>query len=164
MILQNTDLESGEIIDQKPYETDEHKAIKNEVAKQIAYVNRTLKDEKGQLAKLDGDMLSMVLIELTSYYQYLYSWIADERLHVSDIKSAYDIKFAKEYVRLKQEGNTNETARHLSKIHCEQDDQEINSYKHGLDVIVSWEKSIARYIDAVRSQLSYLKFDGQFSN
>lgn len=159
MILEDTDLETGEIIDQKPYETDEHRAIKNEVAKQIAYVNRTLKDEEGQIAKLDGNTLSLVLMELTAYYQYLYNWISNQRLYVSDLKSAYEIKFAKEYVRLKDQGKTNETSRMMCKLHCQEDDKEINRQKHGLDVVITWEKSIARYIDAVRSQMAWIKFE-----
>lgn len=68
MIKDNIDLSSGEVIEVKPYETEKHLSIKTEIAKQIDYVNRTLKDEGGELTRLDGDTLSMVLMELTSYY------------------------------------------------------------------------------------------------
>lgn len=165
MIHEGVNLETGEVIAIKPYETEEHKEIKKEVAQQIAYVHKTLKDDEnpGQLARLDGDTLSMVLMELTAYYEYLHSWLANEKLHLSDLKSTYEIKFANEYITLKDRGTTNETARMKAKLACQQEAEDINRYKHGIDVITAWGKSIARYHDSVRSQLSWEKTMGGMS-
>lgn len=164
MIRDGLDVTTGEVITVKPYETERHLSIKKEVAKQIDYVNRTLKNDDGKIAKLDGDTLSMVLMEITAYYDWLYNWIAVERLHVDDMKTAFEIKFSQEYLKSKQEGQTNETARHLARIACKEDDEELNRQKYGLNVVTAWEKAIAKYIDSTRSQLSYLKFSGQFQN
>lgn len=80
------------------------------------------------------------------------------------MKTAYEIKFSKEYLLRKDEGMTNETAKHNARLSCQTDDEELNKHKYGINVVTAWEKSIARYIDAVRSQLSYLKFNGQFQD
>lgn len=164
MIKDNINLNTGEVITTKPYETEDHLSIKTEISKQIKYVNGTLKDEKGQLARLDGDTLSLVLLELVAYYQYLTAWLADEKLHLADMRTAIELKFAQRYCDLKAtKGETNETSRMKSKIYCSKDEDEYNLYRHGYDVIDAWKKSIGRYHDSVRSQLSWEKQIGGMS-
>lgn len=150
--------ETGEVV--KSYETPEHKNIKVIIEQQVKYVHDTLKEKNDpdKFAKLSPDSLSMVLMELTAMYESLSKWLADEKLHVADLKTARQIKFANHYCVLKaKRGETNETSRMKAQIHCQEYDEEINMYKHGYDVIEAWKKSIARYHDAVRSQLSYEK-------
>lgn len=156
-VPENVDPETGEIL--KPYQTRSHLDIKNIVARQIKYVHETLKDESDpdKFARLHPDTLSMVLLELTAMYESLSKWLADEKLHIADLKTFLELKFSGRYCLLKSKGETNETARMKSKQFCSEDELEVNRYKHGYDVIESWKKTIARYHDAVRSQLSYEK-------
>lgn len=157
MIMDGINKETGEIV--KPYETPEHLNIKKIIETQVKYVNSTIRDESGEkIARLDGDTLSMVLMELTAMYESLSSWLAHEKLHVADLKSALEIKFAQEYIKQKQiQAETNETARMKAKIICQADQELLDRHKHGWDIIDAWKKSIGRYHDAVRSQLSYEK-------
>lgn len=162
-VPENVDPETGEIL--RPYETKSHLDIKNIVGRQIKYVHETLKDESDpdKFARLSPDVLSMVLMELTAMYESLSKWLADEKLHVADLKTALELKLAEKYCDLKLQGETNETARMKAKIFCSDDDMEFNRFKHGYAVVESWKKSIARYHDAVRSQLSYEKSMGMMS-
>jgi hypothetical protein len=134
--------------------------IKNIVSGQMQYVRENLRDQADldKFARLSGDELSMCLMELTGMYESLSKWLADEKLHLADLKTALELKFSRHYVALKKQGSTNETARvWKQRIHCSEDQKELDQYKHGYDVIESWKKSIGRYADAVRSQLSYEK-------
>lgn len=164
MKIEGIDKETGEIM--KRYELPSHAEIKNEITKQTNFVHRNFRDPKDpdKFARLDGDTLSMVLMELTGMYEYLGKWLADERLHLADMKTEYDIKFANRYCELKAlKSETNETARMKSQLICADDQKEINQHKHGLEIIEAWKKSIGRYHDAVRSQLSYEKSLGNVS-
>jgi hypothetical protein len=153
----NVDPDTGEIL--PPYQTRSHLDIKKIVSGQMKYVTENLRDQTDldKFARLSGDELSMCLMELTGMYESLSKWLADEKLHLADLKTALELKFSHHYVELKKQGSTNETARMEARIHCSDDQKELDLYKHGYDVIESWKKSIGRYADAVRSQLSYEK-------
>lgn len=158
MIMDGIAPDTGEVM--KRYELPAHAEIKNAVNKQFSFIKRNFKDPKDpdKFARLDGDSLSMVLMELTGMYEYLGKWLADEKLHLADMKTAYDIKFANRYCELKAlKSETNETARMKSTLICADDQDEINQHKHGYNIIEAWKKSIGRYHDATRSQLSYEK-------
>lgn len=103
---------TGEIV--KPYETPEHLKIKDVIKQQIEFVNRNIKDARGEkISRLNGDNLSKVLMELTAMYETLSMWLADEKLHIADLKTANELKFANEYVSYKnQEGETSLCGRH----------------------------------------------------
>jgi hypothetical protein len=155
--IDGIDKETGEII--KPYDTKEHKEIMKVIARQVAYVRANIKDDdQEKIAGLSGDGLVEVLMTLTGYYEELGKWLADEKLHMADMRTALDIKFAQEYIKQKQlKSETNETARMKAKIYCAEDQIEVDENKHAVDVIEAWKKAIGRYHDAVRSQLSYEK-------
>lgn len=157
MKIDGIDKETGEII--KPYDTKEHKEIMKVIARQVAYVRGNIKDDdQEKIAGLSGDGLVEVLMTLTGYYEELGKWLADEKLHMADMRTALDIKFAQEYIKQKQlKSETNETARMKAKIYCAEDQIELDENKHAVDVIEAWKKAIGRYHDAVRSQLSYEK-------
>jgi hypothetical protein len=163
MKIDGVNKETGEVV--KPYETPEHLDIKKIIQEQIDYVNSTIRDKNGEkIARLDGDTLSMVLMELTAMYESLSRWLADEKLHIADLKTALELKFADTYCDIKKiNSETNETARMKAKIICGDDQKELDRHKHGWDVIEAWKKSIGRYHDAVRSQLSYEKSLGHMS-
>lgn len=156
-VPENIDPETGEYL--KPYEVKSHLAIKKTVERQLGYINTHLRnpEDPDAFARLSPDVLSNMLLDLAGMYEYLSGWLANEKLHISDLKTAYDLKFAETYVELKEGGETNETARMKAKIECVYDQDEINKFKHGYDVIEAWKKSIGRYHDSVRSQLSYEK-------
>lgn len=157
MKIDGVNKETGEVI--KPYETKEHKEILKVINRQVAYVRANIKDDdQEKIARLSGDALVEVLMTLTGYYEELGKWLADEKLHLADLKSALEIKFAQEYLKTKRiQAETNETARMKAKILCEQDQAELDENKHAVDVIDAWKKAVGRYHDAVRSQLSYEK-------
>lgn len=153
------DKETGEVFD-KVYLMPEHQNIGNVVYKQWKYVHETLRDEKDPdaFARLSGDSLSLLLMELTAMYESLSKWLADEKLHVADLKNALDFKFADTYVKFKnRQSETNETARMQAKMACFDDEDELAQVKHNYDRVEAWKKAIGRYHDAVRSQLSYEK-------
>lgn len=156
-IPDNIDPETGVIL--AAYETPSHLSIKLLVGAQMEYVNETFRDpdDPDKFARLSGDTLSMVLMELTATYESLSKWLADEKLHLADLKTALELKFADEYLRARKLHDTNETSRMKAKLACADDYKELDIYRHGYDVIESWKKSIGRYHDAVRSQLSYEK-------
>ncbi len=155
MIIEGVNKKNGEIL--KPYETPDHLDVKKVLQEQIRYVNANIKDKQGEkISRMSGDVMVDVLMHLTGYYESLSTWLANEKLHISDLKTELDLKFANEYIAYKtQEGETNETARMKSKISCQQEQKMYDLHKHGWDVIEAWKKSIGRYHDAVRSQLSY---------
>lgn len=163
MKIDGVDKKTGEVM--KPYDTPEHLDIKRIIRDQVNYVNKTIKDENGQkIAHLNGDTLSRVLMELTAMYESLSMWLADEKLHLADLKTVYELKFANKYCDLKATvGETNETSRMKAKLDCQDEQKELDLHKHGWDVIEAWKKSIGRYHDAVRSQLSYEKSLSQMS-
>lgn len=165
MKLDGIEKSTGEIM--KRYELSAHAEIKKEITKQVNFIIRNFKDpqDPDKFARLDGDTLSMVLMELTGMYEYLGKWLADEKLHIADMETDYDIKFANRYCELKAlKSETNETARMKSMLICGDDKKEINQHKHGYNIIEAWKKSVGRYHDAVRSQLSYEKHLSFISN
>jgi hypothetical protein len=163
MKIDGVNKETGEVI--KPYETPEHKAIMQVITRQVKYVRANIKDgDEEKLSRLNGDVLVNILMVLTGYYEELGYWLANEKLHIADLKTALDLKFAKEYIAWKnEEKQTNETARMNAKIACENDQRDYDENKHAWDVIEAWKKAIGRYHDAVRSQLSYEKSLSQMS-
>lgn len=157
--IELVDKDTGEIVD-KVYQTSQHQEVARIVLKQWKYVHDTIKDEKDpdMFARLDGDTLSLMLMELTVMYESLSKWLADEKLHVADLKTALDFKFADTYITFKRrKSETNETARMQAKMACTEDEQELNSVKHDFDRVTAWKKAVGRYHDTVRSQLSYTK-------
>jgi hypothetical protein len=161
----NTDKDTGEVFD-KPYQMPKHINYGTEIMKQLKYVRGTLKDpeDPDRFARLSGDTLSMVLMELTAMYESLSKWLADEKLHVADLKTEMDFKFADQYIMYKnRKSETNETARMQAKMACVEDERHLNKTKHTYDKVTAWKKSIGRYHDAVRSQLSYEKSMGTMS-
>ncbi len=157
MILEGLNKETGEII--KRYETKAHNDVMRVITRQVKYVRDNVKDGDVQkIAGKSGDVLVEILMNLTGYYEELGTWLADEKLHLADLKTALDLKKANEYIAVKaEEGETNETARMKAMIACAKDQEELDQNKHAWDVIESWKKAIGRYHDAVRSQLSYEK-------
>lgn len=152
------DEETGEYV--KPYETLWHGRVGQMIMTQQQYVKDTFRDEEDptKLGRLDPDTLSMVLTELTAMYDSLGKWLAAERLHLADLKTAVDIKFAVQYRKAKQAGGeTNETARMLAKIECGDDQKEVDQVKYSFDMVDAWKKSVGRWHDSVRSQLSWEK-------
>lgn len=157
MIMEGINKETGEYV--KPYETPEHNDILKVINRQVAYVRANIKDgEQEKIARLSGDALVQVLMTLTGYYEELGKWLADEKLHLADLKTTLDLKMANAYCDLKKvNSETNETARMKAKIMCGDDQKAIDQNKHAWDVIEAWKKAVGRYHDAVRSQLSYEK-------
>lgn len=157
MILEETNKGTGEIL--KPYETKRHKDVLRVIKRQVEYVRANIKDgDEQKIAGKSGDVLVEILMVLTGYYEELGKWLADEKLHLADLKTALDLKKAEEYVAYKsEEGETNETARMKALMAVGNQQKELDQNKHAWDVIDSWKKAIGRYHDAVRSQLSYEK-------
>lgn len=157
MKIDGVNKETGEVV--KPYETPEHTAIMKVITRQVTYVRTYIKDDEDEkISRHNGDTLVDILMTLTGYYEELSFWLANEKLHVADLKTSLELKFAKEYIEFKsEEKQTNETARMNAKIACENDQKNLDENKHAWDVIEAWKKSIGRYHDAVRSQLSYEK-------
>lgn len=157
MILDGVNKETGEIV--KRYDTPEHAKILHVITRQVKFVRDNIKDgDEQKIDRLNGDGLVKVLMTLTGYYEELGTWLADEKLHIADLKTALDLKKAREYVAIKaEEGETNETARMKALIAVAKDQEELDQNKHASDVIDSWKKAVGRYHDAVRSQLSYEK-------
>lgn len=157
--LSLVDQATGEVMD-KPYLTTQHNGIAKVILEQWRYVHKTLRDEKDPdaFARLSGDVLSMLMIELAGMYESLSKWLADEKLHIADLKTALDFKFADEYIAYKsRRSETNETARMRAKMACNKDEVHLNQVKHDYDRVEVWKKSVGRYHDSVRSQLSYEK-------
>lgn len=157
MRIEGVNKETGEVV--KPYDTPEHLGIMKVITRQVKYVRDNIKDgDEEKISGQSGDVLVNVLMALTGYYEELSYWLANEKLHVADMKTALELKFAKEYIAFKQEEKqTNETARMNAKIACEEDQRAFDENKHAWDVIEAWKKAVGRYHDAVRSQLSYEK-------
>ena len=158
MIINGVDKETGEVL--KPYETKEHLAILTEVNKQVRFVRNNIIDESGNnlLAGKSGDALVEMLLMLAGYYEILGRWVSDERLHVNELKTSLDIKFANTYCDLKKvDSETNETARMKAKVMCQDQQRELDQNKHALEVIEKWRKAIGRYHDSTRSALGYEK-------
>lgn len=157
MKVDYTDKSTGEIL--KPYQSPNHLKIKKVLEEQIKYVRFNIKEgDNEKISRLNGDELSEVLMTLSAYYEYLSTWLAHEKLHLAELKNSLDFKFAEEYLAFKnEEGETNETARMKAKLSCREAQEELDKHKHGSEMITAWFKSIGRYHDAVRSQLSYEK-------
>lgn len=157
MRIESVNKTTGEIV--KPYDTPEHLGIMKVITRQVKFVRDNIKDgDTEKISGQSGDVLVNTLMTLTGYYEELSYWLANEKLHVAELKTALDLKFAAEYIALKkEEGQTNETARMNARIACKEDQEAFDENKHAWDVIEAWKKAIGRYHDAVRSQLSYEK-------
>lgn len=160
----NIDRATGEVME-KAYETSQHQSFGDELKSQYTYVHRTLRDPKDPHAfqRLAPDTLSMLLTELTAYYESVGMWLADEKLRLSDLKLQREWKYNDLYLEQKQrKSETNETARVRAKMACHQDDLDINKATHSYEWVVAWKKALGRWIDTSRSQLSYEKSMTQF--
>lgn len=163
-IPSNVDAESGEIME-KPYLTSQHVTFDKEVVKQWNYIHRIVRNEKDPdaFAKLDGDTLSLLLTELTAYYESAGKWLVDEKLHLNDLKLARQFKFNDLYLSyVHRKSETNGTAKIQAQMLCHTDDQEINDATHIYEKVFAWKKAVGRWIDTSRSQLSYEKSMTQF--
>lgn len=150
----------------KPYETDDHQHYGNKVLKQYQYVRSMVRDpeEPDTFTRLSPDLLSMMLTELTAYYETAAMWLADEKLHLADLKLAREFKFNDTYLMYKQrKSETNETSRVHAKMICHADDEIINKAQHTYDRVTAWRKAVGRWIDTARTQLSYEKTMANFS-
>lgn len=158
MVIDGINKETGEYV--KPYETPEHLAILKTINQQVAFVRNNVMSEDGKnlLSGKGGDTLVEILMILTGYYEVLGTWVSNEKLHVNELKSALEIKFANAYCDLKAvTSETNETARMKAKVMCQKQQEELDKNKHALDVIEKWGKAIGRYHDSTRSALGYEK-------
>lgn len=158
MVIDGINKETGEYV--KPYETPEHLDILKTINTQVKFVRNNIMSEDGKnlLSGKGGDALVEMLMILSGYYEVLGKWVSDERLHVNDMKSALEIKFANAYCDIKKvNSETNETARMKAKIICQELQNELDQNKHALDVIEKWSKAIGRYHDSTRSALGYEK-------
>lgn len=151
---------TGEVQTDKPYRSDEHLGFGGELVAQQRYVRSTLRDpeDPNAFAKLSPDQIIDVLDHLSAYYDRLGAWLANQQLWLSDLKTQRQLKFAELYLEWKRKkGETNETARMEAQIRVNPLDVGIDKCKHQLDTVMAWKKSIGRYHDAARSQLSYEK-------
>ena len=157
MKIESVNKKTGEYV--KPYDTPEHLAIMKVITRQVKFVRDNIKDgDNEKISGQSGDVLVNTLMALTGYYEELSYWLANEKLHVAELKTALDLKFAAEYIAYKkEEGQTNETARMNARIACKDDQEVFDENKHAWDVIEAWKKAVGRYHDAIRSQLSYEK-------
>lgn len=158
MVIEGINKETGEYV--KPYETPEHLAILKTINTQVKFVRNNIMSEDGKnlLSGRSGDALVEILMILSGYYEILGKWVSDERLHVNELKSTLEIKFANAYCDLKTvTSETNETARMKAKVMCQEQQKTLDQNKHALDVIEKWGKAIGRYHDSTRSALGYEK-------
>ncbi len=158
--IQITSEATGEVQDDKPYRSEEHLGFGGELVAQQRYVRQTLRDpeDPNAFAKLSPDQIIDVLDHLSAYYDRLGAWLANQALWHSDLKTQLELKFAQEYLKWKRKkGETNETARMEAKIATNHLSVGIDKCRHQLDTVTAWKKSIGRYHDAARSQLSFEK-------
>ena len=158
--IEITDEATGEVQTEKPYRSENHLRFGNELVAQQRYVRQKLRDpeDPNAFAKLSPDQIIEVLDHLSAYYDRLGAWLANQQLWLSDLKTARELKFAQEYLAWKRKkGETNETARMEAKIAVHSLDVGIDKCKGHFDTVMAWKKSIGRYHDAARSQLSYEK-------
>lgn len=158
--IEITNSETGEILDDKPYRSEQHLGFGGELVAQQRYVRQKLRDpdDPNAFAKLKPDEIMEVLDHLSAYYDRLTEWLANQKLWHSDLKTQYDLKFAQVYLKWKRkQGETNETARMEAKIETNYLLVGIDKCKHQLDTVTAWQKSIGRYHDAARSSLSWEK-------
>lgn len=146
----------------KPYETAKHLAIDVQLSEIHDYIDSTLKEDN-RIARLDGGVLALALSEITAYYESLSEWLAHQRFKINDLKTAYDLGLAGCYVRYKNAGETDSTAKMLAKIDVGDQEDIINKEKHLFDVVEAVKKTLGRYHDSVRSQLSYEKQQEAFN-
>lgn len=159
------DHSTGEIM-QRAYDTTQHQGYAREVLNQYNYIHKTLRNEKDpdSFSRLDGDTLSMVLTELTAYYETAQKWLADEKLHLDDLKLARQFKYNDMYLQFKQrKSETNETARVQAQMLCHKEDEELNLVQHNYNRVTAWKKALGRWIDTCRTQLSWEKTIGNFT-
>lgn len=160
MIVNGTEMDTGEVVTGKPYETEQHANILKDIARQVRFVQEYVKDGNGKilLGGHDGDTLINIMTHLMGFYEELGTWTADERLRVADLKNALDSHFAQSYVDIKQlQGETNETARMKSKLITAREQEELDAVKRDLEVIDRWRKAIHGYWDTAGRALSHEK-------
>lgn len=157
MKIDGIDKTTGEVM--KPYNTPEHRDFLKVVNRQVAFIKANIRDgDQEKISGASGDVLVDYLMTLVGYYEELGRWLANEKLHLADLKLSVDLKFANEYIAWKQEEKeTNETARMRAKIACGQDQTELDENRHAYDVLTKYEKYISKLHESIRSQLSYEK-------
>lgn len=158
MKIEGVNKETGEYV--KPYETPEHLAILKEIGKQTKFVRTNIISDTGEslLTGKSGDVLVEYLVVLLGFYEVLGTWVSNEKLHIAEMKTELELKFANYYCDLKLiDSETNETARMKSKIMCQTEQRELDIAKHALEVIEKNRKFIGRAHDSVRSALSHEK-------
>ena len=160
MIINGTELNTGEVVSVKPYETEQHANILKDIGRQVRYVQEFVKDETGKiiLSEHDGDTLVEIMTQLMGYYEELGTWCADERLRVADMKNAMDSHFAQSYVDIKKlQDETNETARMKSKLITSEEQGALDKAKRDLEIVDRWRKAIHGYWDTAGRALSHEK-------
>lgn len=158
--IEITNPTTGEILPAKAYRTEDHLSFGGELLAQQAYVRDTVRDpdHPDAFAKMTPEQIIDFLDHLSAYYERLGNWIANQTLWHSDLKTQLELKYAQSYLEWKRKkGETNETARMEAKLATNHLSVGIDKCKHQLDTVVAWKKSIGRYHDAARSQLSYEK-------
>lgn len=151
---------TGEVQTQKPYRSEEHLGFGGELVAQQRYIRKMLRDpeDPNTFANLSPEQIIDLLDHLSAYYDRLGAWLANQTLWHSDLKTARQLKFAQLYLKWKRtKGETNETARMEATIAVHELDVGIDKCKGHLDTVGAWKKSIGRYHDGARSQLSYEK-------
>ena len=160
MIVNGTELNTGEVTDGKPYESEQHANILKDVSRQVRFVQEYVKTGEGKviLGEHDGDTLVQIMTHLMGFYEELGTWTADERLRVADMKNAMDSHFAQSYVDVKSlQGETNETARMKAKLITSKEQEALDTAKRDLEVIDRWRKALHGYWDTAGRALSHEK-------
>lgn len=160
MIVNGVEMDTGEEISQKPYETEQHANILKDISRQVRFVQEYVKNADGKilLGEHDGDTLVNIMTHLMGFYEELGTWTADERLRVADMKNAMDSHFAQSYVDIKKlQDETNETARMKAKLITSKEQEALDSAKRDLEVIDRWRKAIHGYWDTAGRALSHEK-------
>lgn len=159
MILDGIDTQTGEMV--KPYESEQHKKIREIVRDQQKFITENVFDEIKQKSMLDGqggDNLVEIMTILNSYIEFLGGWCTDERLRIADLKVDLDDNTAKYYIKIKQEDKeTNETARMRAQLLVSKDQRTIAEAKHMVDRVDRWRKTVNSYWETTRSALGYEK-------
>lgn len=158
MTIDGINKETGEVV--KPYETKEHNDFGRVMLRQTSFIHNNVRKEDGTelLSGKNGDALVEIMLILVGFYEELGRWLADERLHLADMKTSLEIEFAQEYIKQKQlKSETNETARMKAKIFCQESQEAVDKARHTWDRVENWKKYIGRSHDSVRSQLGWEK-------
>lgn len=134
-----------------------------EIARQEVFIKQFIKDKSDldKINRMNGDMLAYILIELTAMYEYLGSWLADYNAAIQDFKQALNDTYSATFLELRKETDgkkiTVEEAKHKASLSVSDQRDQLIHMRHKYEKTLAWKKSISKYIDAVRSQLSYEK-------